>query len=286
MYAWIVLVQSRRPGARVLAAVVACLVAAACGGKSSLDVDATSGGGGTVIGPDGGVLPPCGDGRCAADEDCTKCPLDCGLCAGCGDGTCAAPAETCSSCPQDCGVCNPCGDGLCKDGEDCLSCAPDCGACAGCGDGTCDAKIETCFSCPQDCGKCKDCGNGRCENDETCASCPADCGLCSVCGNGKCEGPYETCTNCHEDCGDCQTRGCLSMLTCSFGCIDTSTSPPDVRVSCVADCVSQGCADARFFFDQAFNCFLQHLQECGADRDCLTKACSAEVGVCVGELCK
>ena len=262
----------------------------ACGGKSGLDADV---GPPPVIGPDGAVLPPCGDGRCAADESCTSCPADCGFCAGCGDGTCDMPNETCSSCPQDCSLCATCGDGFCKaeDHEDCLSCAPDCGACPACGDGKCDGKTETCFTCPADCGKCKGCGDGACGGTETCASCQQDCGVCAVCGNQKCEGPFETCANCHQDCGDCPVHGCFPMLTCSFGCIDPAppgadAGPPNVRVSCIADCVAEGCASARFFFDQAFNCFLQHFDQCGSDRDCLMKACNAEVTACVGEICK
>lgn len=260
----------------VFAAAFVAFVIAACGGKSGLDIPDT-------YLPDGGIAH-CGDGLCAGDETCTSCSADCGLCAGCGDGSCGT-TETCSSCPGDCGVCTTCGDGFCKADETCLSCAPDCGKCPGCGDHTCDAKTETCFTCPDDCGKCAGCGDGKCTSPETCASCGPDCGVCAVCGNMVCEGPYETCTNCHEDCGDCMTIGCFSMLTCSVGCIDTKTKPPNVRISCVGDCVSRGCPSAQFFFDQAFNCFLQHIQECGSDFGCLQNKCSGEVGACFGSVC-
>jgi hypothetical protein len=107
-----------------------------------------------------------------------------------------------------------------------------------------------------------------------------------VCGNQKCEGPYETCTNCHADCGDCPTVGCIQMLGCARGCIDTSVRPPNVKVSCVADCVAEGCPSARFFFDQALNCFIQHFKDCnGADFTCLEKMCDAEVAACLGATC-
>jgi hypothetical protein len=125
-----------------------------------------------------------------------------------------------------------------------------------------------------------------------------------VCGNAKCEEPYETCSNCHDDCGDCETIGCLSMLTCAFKCIDLGGSPPAIRVSCVADCVAIGCPAARFLFDQAFNCFIQHLGDCGGGGggggggfpggpggpggdafSCLSAQCSSEVAACVGATC-
>jgi hypothetical protein len=101
----------------------------------------------------------------------------------------------------------------------------------------------------------------------------------------KCEAPYETCTNCHEDCGDCQTIGCLEMLTCSLKCIDTSTKPPGISVTCVADCVARGCPSAKLMFDQAFNCFIQHINECGSNFNCLQTKCDAEVAACIGARC-
>ncbi len=261
---------------------LAVVLTTSCGRSDLFDL-ADDGG----LSPDGGAYTPpgCGDGACKSGESCSNCPFDCGECPGCGDGVCA-PGEFCNGCPQDCGKCDACGDGYCKDGETCLSCAPDCGKCASCGDHTCEAPTETCYSCPDDCGACKGCGDGLCKNGETCASCPHDCGVCAVCGNQKCEGPYETCTNCHKDCGDCPTTGCIQMLGCARGCIDGSVRPPNVRVSCVADCVAQGCASAQFFFDQAFNCFLKHWNECnGADFGCLEKKCDPEIAACLGATC-
>ncbi len=275
--------------ARGLGAVLAVgALVGACGGKSELYAGATGnpfvdGGGGDAF-ADSGLPPGCGDGKCASNESCSTCPLDCGLCPTCGNGTCDA-GETCSSCAQDCGNCATCGDGFCNSGETCLSCAPDCGICPGCGDGTCTGPNETCFTCPKDCGVCAGCGDGRCEPPETCASCQTDCGVCAVCGNGKCEAPYETCTNCHEDCGDCKTIGCLEMLTCALGCVDFSMRPPNISVTCIADCVSRGCPTAQFFFNQAFNCFIQNFSQCGPSINCLMMACQTQTAECIAYRC-
>ncbi len=276
--------RSARVGHVLAAFVVAMLALVACGDRSLLFVD-PGGFAGDDAGDDGGHLPPgCGDGTFASGESCATCSVDCGFCAGCGDKTCSA-SESCSDCPQDCGVCNTCGDGFCKGIETCETCAPDCGKCPGCGDKKCDSRSEDCFTCPDDCGMCKGCGDGLCNTPENCASCPHDCGVCAVCGNMKCEPPYETCTNCNQDCGDCMTIGCLEMLTCSLKCIDTSSRPPMVRVSCVGDCVARGCPSAQFFFDQAFNCFIQHLNECGANFGCLQSKCDPEVAACIAGRC-
>jgi hypothetical protein len=75
------------------------------------------------------------------------------------------------------------------------------------------------------------------------------------------------------------------MLTCSTSCIDPSTKPPTVKVTCIADCVSRGCASAQYFFDQAFGCFIQHLQQCGANFNCLESQCDAQVAGCLGSKC-
>jgi hypothetical protein len=101
----------------------------------------------------------------------------------CGDATCDAD-ETCSSCETDCGVCDggiTCGDGFCEGTESCTTCEGDCGPCSSgpsCGDGTCDGG-ETCSSCASDCGACAPrCGDGTCNGGETCSSCASDCGAC------------------------------------------------------------------------------------------------------------
>jgi hypothetical protein len=76
------------------------------------------------------------------------------------------------------------------------------------------------------------------------------------------------------------------MLTCAIPCIDLSTQPPNVSVTCVADCVSRGCPSAQFFFDQAFNCFLTHVTACGGlNVSCLQKQCSSQVMSCIGSHC-
>jgi hypothetical protein len=75
------------------------------------------------------------------------------------------------------------------------------------------------------------------------------------------------------------------MLTCGLGCVDLRENPPNVRVSCVGDCVASGCPAARFLFDQAFNCFIAHLDECGANMNCLMKACDETTAACLGSHC-
>ncbi len=273
--------------ARVIPVVLAvCASVAACGSRASLeDPDIYLSLDGSIL-PDGAIPNTCGNGTCEPTESCTNCSVDCGLCKGCGDGVCQS-TETCSSCPQDCGKCAECGNGFCTNGKTCLSCAPDCGPCAGCGDGKCDAtKNENCFTCPADCGACTGCGNGICNNGKTCASCQHDCGVCSFCGNNKCE-PFETCSNCPKDCGACTTKSCFQAFTCSIGCIKLNSNPPQVSISCVANCLAQGCADTQFFFDQAFNCAVfKGIAQCkGPDINCLQKVCGPEIAACLGATC-
>jgi hypothetical protein len=274
--------------ARAFASLIAVVLLSGCGSRSVLDGDFTSA---ADAGVDVDSGPPpipkeCGDGKCGAGETCTSCPLDCGFCATCGDGKCDA-TETCSSCPQDCGVCPTCGNGFCESSENCQTCAPDCGACPSCGDGKCEAqKAETCYSCPKDCGSCDGCGDGICKNNETCASCPMDCGVCSVCGNNKCE-QYETCANCTQDCGQCTTLSCFQAFTCALKCANLQTNPPQVSLSCVANCLALGCPDTQFFFDQAFNCAVfKGLPKCGGNFMCLQQECDAEIAACLGATCQ
>ena len=238
--------------------------------------------------PDGVPPPPisCGNGTCDPGETCANCPIDCGFCKGCGDGTCKA-GENCLNCPQDCGSCPTCGDGICKSTENCVNCPQDCGVCASCGDGKCTGT-ETCWNCPQDCGKCAGCPDGTCNNGKTCVSCPEDCGPCDFCGDGKCEAPFETCTNCPADCGACPVKTCFESLTCAIACIDLKGNPPTVSISCVANCLAEGCAQAQYFANQAFNCILDAaLFGDGGCRSltCLQAQCSNEIAACLGSSC-
>lgn len=298
-----------------LASITLCVVALLAGpgcGRSGLELDDVPGAGGT------GGGASCGDGKCKPGESCTTCPLDCGLCEtcnndacdpsescsscpedcglcdSCGNGTCDA-AESCLSCSQDCGACPTCGDGYCKGAETCQSCAPDCGKCETCGDGSCStADGESCFTCQEDCGKCAGCGDGACTGSENCASCTQDCGVCSVCGNGKCESSqFETCSNCHQDCGECELLSCFMIVTCALGCVELDEDPPNFSVSCVANCVSKGCADVQFFVDQTLSCAFQNVEKIADCADgpssvmsCAQKFCGAELAACLGATCE
>jgi hypothetical protein len=264
--------------------VLAAALVSACGARADLqDPD-------QLIAPDGGlpdgVQPPpntCGNGTCDSTENCGNCPKDCGFCKTCGDGTCDN-GESCVGCPQDCGACPSCGNGFCDATEDCTICPQDCGKCAACGDGTCQTN-ESCNNCPDDCGKCVGCGDGLCGSTETCISCPHDCGVCSFCGNNKCE-TYETCSNCPQDCGQCTTLSCFQAFTCAIKCIQLNSNPPSVSVSCVANCLAEGCPDTQFFFDQAFNCaIVQAFGGCGGDFNCIQQACATEIAACLGSTC-
>jgi hypothetical protein len=123
-----------------------------------------------------------------------------------------------------------------------------------------------------------------CKGGETCASCKQDCGVCSVCPNGKCE-DFETCALCPQDCGACMPKSCIEVVGCAFKCIDLTQVPPKFSLTCVANCVSQGCADVQFFVDQVLDCAIQALPTCGADFGCVQTECDAEVAACIGATC-
>jgi hypothetical protein len=239
---------------------------------------------------DCGQCSSCGDGRCDDGETCNSCPEDCGICSTCGNGSCD-PDETCGSCPEDCGSCNTCGDGFCNHGETCISCPGDCGVCSSCGDGTCNPMTENCTDCPADCGKCMGCGDGICEDGETCVSCAQDCGPCAVCGNNKCETPYETCTNCPGDCGACTLNDCEEILTCAFGCVQGGID--NLMLSCITNCDADSCPKAQMFADDAVDCIIQNLGNCGGgigmgggvDFNCLASACPGQFAACLGSSC-
>jgi hypothetical protein len=281
----------------VVAGVVVIVSAGGCS-RSGLDYELAGVDGGTGDDgplPEGAPPPSCGNGKCDGSETCENCPVDCGLCPGCGDGKCI-DGETCSSCPQDCGACATCGDGKCKSGETCLSCPQDCGVCPGCGDGKCTGT-ETCFTCPADCGKCPGCGDGICKPTENCSSCPMDCGPCDFCGDGKCTAPYETCINCPVDCGMCPVHTCFQDLTCAIGCFGGlggggggfgggDGGIPNINLTCIVDCLAEGCASAQYFAQQAVNCFIENLGTCGGfSLNCLMSACSGPVAACIGDHC-
>ena len=109
-----------------------------------------------------------------------------------------------------------------------------------------------------------------------------------MCGNGVCEDQqYETCTNCAADCGTCETIGCFQIVTCALGnCIDLGGGfPPQFSLTCVANCVAQGCPDVQFFVDQFISCAIGALPQCGGDFMCLQDQCSSEFSACLAATC-
>jgi hypothetical protein len=111
-----------------------------------------------------------------------------------------------------------------------------------------------------------------------------DCGVCSVCPNDVCE-DFETCSICPVDCGQCEPKGCLEIITCAFGCVDLNQSPPDFSLTCVANCVAQGCADVQFFVDQVLDCAVGAIGTCGGDFGCIQSECDSAFAACIGATC-
>lgn len=114
--------------------------------------------------------------------------------------------------------------------------------------------------------------------------------MCSVCGNGKCEeSEFETCTNCPKDCGECTLKNCFQIVTCALGCVQLDKDPPEFSVSCVANCVAQGCPDVQFFVDQALTCAFLNLDEIancnGSILECAQQSCGPEMNACLGATC-
>jgi hypothetical protein len=192
---------------------------------------------GTCVGG-GDICPSCGNGVCAAGEDCLTCPQDCGWCVGPGECCAAHTGPACDDlqvllcvCPSQPSCClsswtqacvnlakNPCGlscgstcgDGACDEGEDCASCAQDCG---GCQSNCCNAKSGP--GCDDD-----PCEDAVCDIDPFCCNGQWD-GQCAVqagqhcdvcgggveCGDGICDFG-EDCQSCSADCGGCTNNCC------------------------------------------------------------------------------
>jgi hypothetical protein len=82
----------------------------------------------------------------------------------------------------------------------------------------------------------------------------------------------------------------MQSVMCAFNCFDLSSMPPDFSLSCVANCVSQGCADAQKFADLAVKCAVFHLQDCfgsgtGGIFNCVQQYCGPQFAACIGATC-
>jgi hypothetical protein len=80
-------------------------------------------------------------------------------------------------------------------------------------------------------------------------------------------------------------KSCLEVITCAFACIDLMQMPPKFSLTCVSNCVAQGCADVQFFVDQVLDCAILALPACGGDPTCIQKACDTEIAACIGAKC-
>jgi len=225
----------------------------------------------------------------AEGEDCSTCPLDCGVC--CGDDSCdAALGEDCVTCHADCA----CGQGtLCdlQQRECVAACEPQCDQreCGpdGCG-GTCGQGCDADEICSQ-AGQCEPpprfCGDGLCDTaNEDCWTCPADCGRC--CGDGECLAEHaEDCVSCDADCGcgqgnacDLQQRGCVPI--CEPQCDQRECGPDRCGGTCAPGC------DAGQICTEAGQCDAPP-PLCGdgrcdaANEDCWT--CPGDCGRCCGD---
>jgi hypothetical protein len=59
-----------------------------------------------------------------------------------------------------------------------------------------------------------------------------------------------------------------------------------VSLSCLGNCVADGCPDTQFFLDQAVNCAIQAaFGTCGGDFQCITQQCGTEIAACLGSTC-
>jgi hypothetical protein len=63
------------------------------------------------------------------------------------------------------------------------------------------------------------------------------------------------------------------------------------NVTCVANCVSAGCANSQFFVNQVLNCAVGAIPQCigmggGGIVGCLMKQCSSQLAACIGSSCQ
>lgn len=191
--------------------------------------------------------PYCGDGKCDSNkgETAITCSVDCTGGSVCGDGICNAD-ETCSSCEADCGVCPPpsCNnDSVCNIGEDCHSCPNDCAGVTGgkpskrycCGLDTCDIDLcgENCGTSP---GPEPVCGNNVTEIGEECdkgsesVDCDADCTF-AICGDGTLN------ITAGEECDD---GNIIPGDGCDENCYDEALSLAPLNQFNIGDSIGEG----------------------------------------------
>jgi len=98
----------------------------------------------------------------------------------------------------------------------------------------------------------------------------------------------------------CATHDCLADLTCILGCFGGSLGggggggggfglgDAGIPLTCLGDCVAEGCASAQAFSQDVVNCFLMAALNgtcMGFNLNCLMTACSGPITACIGDKC-
>jgi hypothetical protein len=73
-------------------------------------------------------------------------------------------------------------------------------------------------------------------------------------------------------------------------CIDLQATPPSFSLTCVSNCVAEGCPNVQFFVDQVINCAISALPQCiggggGGVFGCIMNQCSSQFSACIGATC-
>jgi hypothetical protein len=97
-------------------------------------------------------------------------------------------------------------------------------------------------------------------------------------------------------------KNCIDVVSCAIGglvpggsgngCIDLGSTPPSFSLSCVANCLAEGCANAQKAADQVVNCAVANIFGCfgsggggGGVGQCILQKCGSEIAVCLAANC-
>ncbi len=215
----------------------------------------------------------CGDGTCAAGENCFTCWADCG-CE--GNATCNLATESCDEC----------GNGTCDEGENCSACAADCP----CESGTaCSFGVCTAYPCGGigyegccDGTKVVYCEYGSLKSDE--------CGG-NGCGWNAGGGIYDCGSHASDPSGELPLS--CSAYDYPSGCAGKQCGDNGAGYSC-GECEGKGeeCVDGQCFYDCEPDCEGKacgsdgcegSCGECGKGEECVEGACTMDAPDGAGE---